>query len=678
MSVVIGVDVGGTFTDLVMRDETDGTVVVGKTPTTTSDPDIGVLAVVDTVVPTEALGRCQYFIHGTTVGLNALIERRGAVVGLVTTRGFRDVLEIGRGDRPDPYDLRPLPADPLVPRRLRAEVSERVTADGQVLRPLDATKIRDIVARFEEEDVDAVAVVLLNSYANPEHEQQVAKALRDNGYAGDISLSSEVTGEYREYERTTTTVIDAFVRRRMGPYLRRLQDGLAARGFAGRLLVTRSGGGALTIAEALRRPFETILSGPVAGAAATARLAQALELDLTVQADVGGTSFDTAVIVGGRLPLNFEGEVAGLPLQCSWVDVRSVGAGGGSLAYVDEGGLLRVGPLSSGAVPGPACYGRGGQQATVTDAALALGMLSVGALNGGVKLDVEASRAVLQLLATPSGLADAADVAQGILRIAASHMAEAVRGVTIERGLDVREAAVVAFGGAGPLFASLIADELGSQLVVVPSNAGNFSAVGLMQSDVSRTAARTLIRAFDATTMNQIGTTASLLFETLGRRVGGETDEVLLDLRYAGQEHSLSIPIPWTSAEGLPPAAQARQLFEADYLRSYGHQLPDPVELVTVRVQRHTPLSVSRAAVPAPWWSREDSQGAPSRPVWSFQQNRWIETPVITRQDLPPTGLSGPLVVVEQTTSTIVDTGFTVRVGDYDSLLIQRQTVSAS
>ena len=670
MTVVIGVDVGGTFTDLVMRDQADGQVIVGKVPTTPQDPEVGVLNAVDAVLTPEHLSRSSHFLHGTTVGLNALIERRGATVGLITTAGFRDVLEIGRGDRPDPYDLRPRPKDPLVPRRRRVEVTERTRADGQVVTPLDLSDVASIVESFATESVDAIAVVLINSYTNPHHELLLEAELRRCGYEGDISLSHRVSGEYREYERTTTTVIDAFVRHRMGPYLRRLRDGLAERGFVGELLITRSGGGALTVEEALQRPFETILSGPVAGAAATARLAQAMSLPLAIPADVGGTSFDTAAIVDGRLPLNFEGDVEGLPLQCPWVDVRSIGAGGGSLAHVDEGGLLRVGPRSAGAIPGPACYQRGGVQATVTDAALALGMLASGALSGGVGLDLAAAHRVLDDLVESSGLPDRVSVAQGIMRIAASHMAEAVRGITVEKGVDLRAGALVAFGGAGPLFASLLALEMDVDTVVIPSNAGNFSAVGLMQSDVSRSAARTLLRPLSPHIMHEVVDVATDLGLSFGPATDADSYELLLDLRYRGQEHSLTIALPWALGEQTPPIELIESKFEAEYHASYGLNLPESVELVNVRVQRHTRLNVSREAVSAPRWN--GATGLVERPVWSFTQAEWLLTPVIERTDLPKEGMVGPVLIVEQTATTVVDFGFGVRPGEQESLVVTR------
>ncbi|WP_214410976.1 hydantoinase/oxoprolinase family protein [Sphaerisporangium fuscum] len=677
MSTVIGVDVGGTFTDLVAYDAASGEIRVGKQPTTPRAPELGVLAAVDAAAGDGLLARCSYLVHGTTVGLNALLERRGATVGLITTEGFRDVLEIRRGDRADPYDLFWTPPPPLVPRRLRREVRERVAHDGAPVRELSAEDVRAAAEVFHAEGVDAVAVVLINAYANPQHELLVRDLLREAGFTGEISLSHEVSGEYREYERTTTTVVDAFVRRRMGPYLHNLDRELRARGFAGRLLVTRSGGGAFTLAEAAARPFETILSGPVAGAAATARVARVLDIGAAVVADVGGTSFDTALIEDARLPLLFQGEVQGLPLQSPWADVRSVGAGGGSVAYVDAGGLLRVGPRSAGAVPGPACYQRGGTEPTVTDAALHLGMIPAGDMSGGIVLSAERAAEALAPLAAPSGLPDTDAVAEGVIRIAAAHMAQAVRGVGVDRGVDLRGSAIVAFGGAGPLFGCLLADELGADRVVVPPNAGNFSAVGLMQADIVRSAARTLVRLLDDTTLKEIAETAGALFARLAGRDGSgeagagaeEVREVDLDLRYRGQEHTLTVRL-----RPGEDAAAIRERFATAYHRSYGHELADPLEVVTVRSTLRVPLEREHELVPAP-----PAPDLPGREisVWSFRRRAHAAARAVPRAALDGPA-EGPLVVVEPTATTYVDEGFTVETHPSGCLIITRRGTEAA
>src|ERR1700712_2486762 len=384
----IGVDVGGTFTDLIAHEPSTGAVVVGKQLTSPARPDEGVLEAIAQSLAPEALNDAQTFVHGTTVGLNALLERRGATVGLLVPAGFRDVLELRRGDRDDPYDLFWRAPEPLVPRHLRLPVTERVRADGTAFEPLDATDVTAAAEAFKREGVDAVAIAFMNAYANPAHEQEAERLLRDAGYEGDISLSHRVSGEYREYERTCTTVIDAFVRRRMGGYLDRLASGLTERGFTGGAFITRSGGGALSFPEATDRPFETIMSGPVAGVAAVTELVRLLQLGDVIAADVGGTSFYTCLVTDGRAPGLFAGAIIGLPVQTPWVDVRSIGAGGGSIASVDAGGLLRVGPRSAGARPGPACYGHGGTEATLTDAFVCLGIVQPGELaDGRVSID---------------------------------------------------------------------------------------------------------------------------------------------------------------------------------------------------------------------------------------------------------------------------------------------------
>ena len=652
--MAIGVDVGGTFTDLVMA--LDGRVRVAKVPTTPAHPEQGVLDALDAVTEPGDLSRCTHLIHGTTVGLNALIERESSRIriGLLTTAGFRDVLEIRRGDRDDPYALTWHPPAPMVLRRHRLEVRERTLSDGRIHQPLESADVRSAAARFAEAGVDCVAVVLLHSYANPMHELQVEALLRESGFEGDISLSHRVSGEYREYERTTTTVVDAFVRQRMGPYLQTLDAGLRTRGFTGELLITRSGGGALTVQQALERPFETILSGPVAGASATADLARRHGIRSAIVADVGGTSFDTALIVDGELPLLYEGTVAGLPLQCPWVDVRSVGAGGGSLAAVDAGGL-HVGPRSAGAEPGPACYQRGGSIATVTDSALLLGLLTEGELQPGVTLTAAPSRAAVGVVASAAGLASTDAAADGILRIAASHMAEAIRGITIDRGVEPTSSTLVAFGGAGPLFATLIADELDVVDIVIPPLAGNFSAVGLMQSDLVRSSSRTLITTLDDAGLELARQAAAELLAAMPEQADAHTFSV--DLRFAGQEHCLTIPV-------TNDAESTYQRFIEAYRAAYGHQLDSPAQIVTVRVQHRTALSTpdAPAALASPVASAGSTTDALTRSSWSFHQRGRCDFTVIDRSALTVSGIQGPALIIEPTATTYVDVGFRAHV----------------
>jgi N-methylhydantoinase A len=677
MATRLGVDVGGTFTDLVYYDDDAGEVLIAKGPTTPDAQEQGVLAVLHGAVSPDALASTTFFLHGTTVGINALLQRTGARVGLLTTAGFRDVLEIRRGDRGQAmYDALWVTPEPLVPRYLRLGVRERVAADGTVLVPVAPEDVGDALAIFREAAVDAVAVVFLNAYANPANELVALDALRAEGFSGDVSLSHAVSGEFREYERTSTTTVDAYVRPAMSTYLRRLESSLREAGFAGSCLITRSGGGAVTFSEGAERAFETIMSGPAAGAVGAEVLCQRLGLRRAVTADVGGTSFDTALIRDGRASLRFQGEVEGMPLQAPWIDVRSIGAGGGSLAFVDSGGLLRVGPRSAGAVPGPISYGRGGTQPTVTDAAAALGMLGAGEIAGSLTLDIEPARVALGELGRPLGL-DADRTAAGIIEIANAAMAKAIRSVTIEQGEDPREASLIAFGGAGPLFGTLLARELGMREVVVPLHAGNFSAWGLLDQDILRDAARTIVRPLDADGLQQVRRVAVELESGITARAPSARDEtttteVALDLRYHGQEHTLTVEAPGAAVGRLEAAALAAS-FNDTYRQRFGYVLAEPVEIVTVRVALRTHLPAPRNQPPRP---------QPRRPVsveaYSFARCKRAVFPVVVRDQLAVAGLShGPAIVTEETATTYVDAGFSIDVLEDGTLRLRDAAVDS-
>ncbi|MGN6380604.1 MAG: hydantoinase/oxoprolinase family protein [Gaiellales bacterium] len=676
MATRIGVDVGGTFTDLIYYVDETGEVLVAKEPTSPSEPEVGVLGAVEAAVAEPDLVASAYFLHGTTVGLNALLERRGAVVGLLATRGFRDVLEIRRGDRDDPYDLFWKQPSPLVPRRLRAPVTQRMQADGTEITPLEPADVSAAAETFAAEGVNAVAIAFLHAYANPQHELEAERLLRAAGFEGDISLSHRVSGEYREYERTCTTVIDAFVRRRLGPYLGRLENRLRERGFRGGVLIMRSGGGAMTFAEAAERPFETILSGPVAGAEAVADLAREMDLDMAIGADVGGTSFDTCLVVDGRPPLLYEGTVIGLPIQTPWVDVRSIGSGGGSIVHVDQGGLLRVGPQSAGADPGPACYGKGGRQATVTDAAVVLGMLPVGALAGGVRLSPELAAAALEPLAERVGFGSAHEVARGVMRIAAAQMADAIRSITVERGRDPRESALVAFGGAGPLFATLLADELGVSTLVVPPHAGNFSAWGMLGAGLARTASRTRLLRL---TQDGLGAAREIGQELFGELDGRAAEslpagrrEVHLDVRYVGQEHTLTVHAPAPDGMLSDDADALTGIFAAEYERMFGHTMEEDVEIVCVRAISAGPLERGAPAAPTPRSAAGDH--GQTVPGWSFTRGEECAFAIVERDTLAVEDVvTGPAIVLEPTTTTFLDAGFTARVHAGGSLVVHRE-----
>jgi N-methylhydantoinase A len=679
MTTRLGVDVGGTFTDLIFYDEASGETRVAKAPTTPASPEQGILHAIAAGVPAERLSQAEFFLHGTTVGLNALLERRGAVVGLLATEGFRDVLEIRRGDRAEMYDLFWRQPEPLVPRRLRVPVRERLYATGEVHTPIVLDDVRAAAVTFKAEGCTAVAIAFLHAYANGEHELAAAQALREAGFEGEISLSHQVSGEYREYERTTTTVIDAFVRGRMANYLGRLGDALGDRGFGGASLVTRSGGGAFTFAEAAERPFETIMSGPVAGAEGASEVASAFGYEYVITADVGGTSFDTCLITDGRPTTLYEGEVVGLPVQTPWVDVRSIGAGGGSIAYVDQGGLLRVGPRSAGAVPGPACYGRGGTEPTVTDAALLLGMLGDGELAGDVRLDREAAERAVAPLAAALGFS-AEEVARGILTIANANMAGAIREITVEQGTDPRSAVLMPFGGAGPLFLSLLASELEIGEILLPPYAGNFSAWGLLGADLTQTVARTRITPLTADGLADANALLAELYAEVERRAAhagsaGSQRETALDMRYVGQEHTLTVLAGDERGAVAATPEEVRERFRAEYEQTFGLRMDEAVEIVSLRATIRTPLP--RRSVPAIASSNgagHDAEPAGTTRAYSFAAGEWTDFAVIQRAALEAGArVAGPAILLEETATAYIDRGFSGRVHESGSIVLKAE-----
>jgi N-methylhydantoinase A len=673
------VDVGGTFTDLIFYDAASGQVRVAKEPTTPATPDAGVMSAVGAAVSEDELRDSEYFLHGTTVGLNALLERRGGQVGLLMTRGFRDVLEMRRGDASEPYNLFYKQPDPLVPRRLRIPITERMRADGTVHVPFAEADVEAALEQFRADGVECIAVVFINAYANAEHELQAEAVLRRSGFDGPISLSHRVSGEYREYERTCTTVIDAYVRPRTSSYLQRVEENMRTRGFEGSLLVTRSGGGAISFGEAHERPFETILSGPVAGAEGAGEVARALDLEEVITADVGGTSFDTCIVRAGRPTVLYQGEVVGLPVQTSWVDVRSIGAGGGSIAYVDVGGLLRVGPRSAGAVPGPACYGRGGTEPTVTDAAFVLGMLGSGKLASGIELDRDSAMTALSSIADALGF-DVERVAKGIITIASVSMANAIRAITVEQGQDPREAALMPFGGAGPLFGTLLATELDIPTIVVPAYAGNFSAWGLLGADLAQTAARTRISLLTDEGVALANATLEDLFAELaeraaqGRRSAADAErEVALDIRYLGQEHSLTLSIPSDHGRITLSPDEIVERFTRQYQRTFGHSLDEVAEIVSVRATVRTPLPRRVQSVEGTGRNGA-SPLLESVEAHSFSADERLTFSIVDRATLHAGDeVAGPSIVVEATATTYVDSGFTGRVHETGALIVTKE-----
>ncbi len=537
--LLLGVDVGGTFTDAVLVD--GDRIHTAKLPTTREDQSVAVIAAVDEVLDRAgaAPSAVGSFAHGMTVGTNALLEEAGARTALVATRGFGDLLEIARQDRPDLYRLcAPKPA-PLVERGLRFEADERVGPDG-VVRPLAADEPARIASQIRESGAESVAICLLFSYLDPAHERALAEHLRRELPDVHVSASHEVLPRFREYERCSTTAIDAYLSPLLGRYLGRLTEAAADAGLP-EPQVMQSSGGVATAAEAARAGAWSVLSGPAGGAVGAGLLAEISGDGDAIGLDMGGTSCDVCVVEEGRVRRTDTRLIDGRTIQLPMVDVHTVGAGGGSVAWRDRGGAMRVGPRSAGADPGPACYGRGGSEATVTDANLLLGNLAGDSrLAGGVLLDREAAGAAVHELASGLGLGDL-ETAEGIVRIANQEMVRALRVVTVERGVDPRRFALLPFGGAGPMHAAAIAAEIGIETVICPRAGGVLSALGLCASDRRRDSGRTVMLEGEAMTAERVGAVIAELIASVGEDLDGAVPEVVHEMRYAGQAFELPV-----------------------------------------------------------------------------------------------------------------------------------------
>jgi N-methylhydantoinase A len=689
----VGVDVGGTFTDLVAL-RTDGLLRFAKVPSTPGDPSLGVLAVLDraALAPAEV----SRFAHGTTVATNALLERRGAKVALVTTQGFRDVIEIGRQDRPSLYDLtRDRPA-PLVARSARFSLAERCGPDG-VLVPLDEDEVHALGLRLAAVDgLAAVAVCLLFAFAWPEHEQRAAAILRDHLPGIPVICSSEVLPEVREYERFATTVADAYLAPTLASNLRRLADRSVAAGYP-LPVVMQSSGGVSDLAAAASRAAACVLSGPAAGVVGAAYVAGLSGADDLLTFDMGGTSTDVAAVLGGEVTMTTASVLAGVPIMLPSVDVHSVSAGGGSIAWADSGGALRVGPTSAGAEPGPACYRRGGTAATVTDADLLLGYLTDGVLLGGqVRLSRDAAQTALAALGAPLRMS-ALDTADGVVKVADAQMARALRVVSVERGIDPRELALVAFGGAGGMHACALAEELGCRRILVPLAGGVLSALGLAIGDLRRDYVHPAIGALGTVDLSRPLATLAARAEA---DLPGAAHRRFADCRYAGQSHELTVPLPLPVAaepsadlsvaaersavlpvaaepsavlpvaaeRSADPPAGLRAAFDALHERRYGYALPgDEVEVIAVRLV--ATVGTRRPRIQAP--DADPDARAQRRPIWL--DGSWQEVEVLPRAALGPGArLAGPAVVEFAEATCLLRPGWSGWIDPVGTLVLER------
>ena len=680
MTLRVAIDIGGTFTDLVVVDGESGEVRIAKVSTTPQDLAQGVVDVIAAgkVDPAEI----EELVHGTTVVINAITERKGARTALVTTRGFRDVLEIGRGNRPDMYNLVSRKPEPFVPRRHRFEIRERVDRLGRVLVPLELADLAPIVAACERDAIEAIAVCLLHSYAHPAHEQAVCALLREQLPGVAVTASSDVTREWREYERTSTAVLNAYVQPAVDRYLGELDARLAGIGLRAPLLVMQSSAGTGSLAAAQARPISLVESGPAGGVVGAARIGERIGEPNLIYLDIGGTTAKCSLIEDATVPTTTEYRIewrpdwAGYPAMVPVVDIVEIGSGGGSIARVDPGGSIVVGPQSAGADPGPACYARGGGEPTVTDAKLVAGVLAADYFLGG-RLNVrpELARAALQALGQPLGHCVEA-LANGIIRLADASMIGALKLVSVQRGRDPRDFVLLVGGGGGGMHAAALGAELEVRKVIVPPLSGVFSAWGMCMTtprvDIVRTR---IISALDSSSAALSGLFAELereataMLEREGTgRAGEATWTRSVDARYHGQEHAVRVPV----APGPVVMAVLESDFHELHRRKYTFDLygDAAVEYVTFHVSAHG-RAPRQAASPRPS-ARPGSTVVPKHSrVVDFDLDGTHATAVYERGDLP-IGFSarGPLVVEEPTTTTLVHPGQLLEVDDFGNLVI--------
>jgi N-methylhydantoinase A len=658
--MLLGVDVGGTFTDAVVFD--GRALHTAKAPTTSEDQSQGVLAAVDEALRRANRGpdQVEAFAHGMTVGTNALLEERGARTALVATQGFTDLLEVARQNRPDLYRLCSPKPSALVPEDLRFALRER-TGPAGVVTPLAGAELDRVASFARASKAESLAVCLLFSYLAPAHERAVAERLRAELPELHVSVSHEVLPQFREYERCSTTVIDAYLSPLLGRYLGRLAAASAGRGLP-EPLVMRSSGGVAPAAEAAKAGAWSVLSGPAGGAVGAGLLATLSADGNVVGLDMGGTSCDVCVVEGGRVRRTDSRQIGGRVIQLPMVDVHTVGAGGGSIGWVDPGGALRAGPRSAGADPGPACYSRGGTEPTVTDANLLLGYLDAAStLAGGVELDVRPAHDAVKRLGETLGLGEV-ETAEGIVRVANQEMVRALRVVTVERGVDPRRFALMPFGGAGPMHAAALAEELGMKRILCPRASGVLSALGLIASERRRDTARTVLLSGPDLTAERIASTVAELRASIGAGLDAAVPEVTYELRYRGQAFELGVPGP-----PQPDPAELAERFAAEHEIRYGYRDPDAdVELVNVRLALIVPG-------PAP----QPEAAPPGHLERSTRRARfggeWMEAKVLRGEPEAGTTAAGPCVFELPEATLVLPPGWRAAVDERGTICAERE-----
>jgi N-methylhydantoinase A len=678
MSYVVAVDIGGTFTDLVAYDHESHQVAYTKSPTTYGNFVEGIL---------DCFGKAKirpdqatFLNHGTTLVINAYIQRKGANAALVTTQGFRDVLEIARANRPDPFDLYYQRGEPLIPREQRFEVPERIDSKGQVVTPLDLAALDAVAADLKVRGVDAVAVFFMNSYANPVHEEAAAERLKALLPGVYVTHSTELTRQWYEYERTSTVAANAFVGPQVNAYIRRLESDMESRGFKGSLFMMGSNGGLLSVDRTCRQPIALVESGPIGGCIGAGAYAEALGFKNVVAFDMGGTTAKCALVENGRFSVESiyyaNGYVHGFPIRAPVIDIVEVGSGGGSIAWLDGQKRLHVGPQSAGSTPGPVCYGRGGVEPTVTDANLVLGRINPDKFLGGeLKLDVKgAERAIAERIAEPlgySGRDGLIRMADGILNLATVIMAGAIRQVSVEHGLDPRDFILFSYGGGGPLHGSALAHELNIPTLVIPPAPGNFSAIGMLLADARIDASKTFTARLGEESVNAMQEMFAAMEHDAAADLAkefGASDvfyERHAEMRYVGQNHSIKVPV-----SGLADPAAIKTAFERDYKRRYGHADAraaseiQALHLSAFARQKRPDLGklpqIAATAI-----------AVGKRQVYFGAQGGWAEAAVYDRASLKPGfKTAGPSVIEEYGSTTLVAPGDSFEIGPMHEIRI--------
>ena len=692
----LGVDTGGTFTDAVIMDEESGEFIIDKVSSTPSDPSLSFYQIVAQALETThaKADHVSYLVHGTTVATNCIIESKTAKCGFLTTKGFRDILEIARQIKPEPFNIHFEKPKPLVPRQLCLEVEERLAATGQVLEPLNPEDVREAARIFKREGVEAVATCFLHSYQNACHEKEAEEILARELPGVYLSLSSDVCPEFREYFRASTTIVNAAIAPIVSNYLNRMETKLKSLGFAGLLCVMQSNGGICTSEIACKKPVHLVESGPAAGVMVAAHIGMASGSPNVISLDIGGTTAKVGLVQDGKPKVSNEFEVGtkatgrshsakatGYPIKSSVIDLVEIGAGGGSIGWVDSGGALRVGPQSAGAEPGPACYSRGGKAPTLTDANLLLGRINSDFFLGGkMKLSVEAAREAIERdVAVKLGVSSTAG-AFGMIEIANSNMIEALRLISVQRGFDPREFSLVAFGGAGPLHANAIAAELDIPKVIIPLSPGVSSALGLLLADIKHYFVRTYLRRMDQVDFDFLNN-AYTEFEREGRKIldqeglAKERQSFLreMDLRYAGQSFELKVPVP-SGRLTKTELVELDAAFHKAHEQAYGHSAPgERVEIVNIRL-------TAQGVIPKPRQKHVSAQSngellpKGKRDVCFELTRGYVPTAIYDRYKLPAGAkVDGPAVIEEFDSTVVIHPDYLASVDEFGSIHITRK-----